>query len=447
MSLTRVGTAALLASASLAVASVILRDLLVEALLLVLLLALSADVAWVWLVVRHPLARFSIVTEGGGELKRLIYPGGEAVDRVRFSKNVEGGVRFVGGPGFLRVRPSRVARRARAATLDLRFKSPYAGEYRIDSLGIELTGPLGLAASTTSVPVTALYSVYPRLASVAAATVKLLGRGGIGETPIELPGAGTEYYEMREYHPGDDFRNVNWKATARENELIVNEHMKEVGTSFLLMLDATAHGFSDADRLATTFLSIANSLALADVRFAVLVHESGAVVAESRGDDPRTSLAVALRAALRVTKLEEGPEFPELEPVRAAMKGLGIAVQPGPLAEMRRFRRDEERSRFEAERAWLRALELSKEGSVQSIVCVTGLFGHAEPLMELAWQARHYGAVTVAVANPCRPWAGVEDEAEAARLIAARGRLSRALRAAGVSSYEGEPLAIAKAMV
>jgi uncharacterized protein (DUF58 family) len=84
------------------------------------------------------------------------------------------------------------------------------------------------------------YSVSPRTLEVALTSSKLLGRGGIGESPVESPGVGTEFYGLRKYQPGDYYRQINWKATARRSELIISERMREGGGEFYLVLEAVS---------------------------------------------------------------------------------------------------------------------------------------------------------------------------------------------------------------
>ena len=58
-----------------------------------------------------------------------------------------------------------------------------------------------------------------------------------GVIPSKVLGLGTEFYSMREYIPGDDPKRINWKASARYNELIVNETEAERVTDVMIVLD------------------------------------------------------------------------------------------------------------------------------------------------------------------------------------------------------------------
>src|SRR5438874_872034 len=46
-----------------------------------------------------------------------------------------------------------------------------------------------------------------------------LTEGGIKK--LRKPGISTEFEQIREYVPGDDYRTLNWKATARKGALMV----------------------------------------------------------------------------------------------------------------------------------------------------------------------------------------------------------------------------------
>ena len=51
-------------------------------------------------------------------------------------------------------------------------------------------------------------------------------------------GVQTEFESLREYREGDDFRAVNWRASARRDRLVVNEYQAERTQQVMLVLDA-----------------------------------------------------------------------------------------------------------------------------------------------------------------------------------------------------------------
>ncbi|MEO1980921.1 MAG: DUF58 domain-containing protein, partial [Fuerstiella sp.] len=50
-------------------------------------------------------------------------------------------------------------------------------------------------------------------------------------------GEGMEFHQLREYHPGDRLRQIDWKATARQRQLIPREFNVERNQNIVLMVD------------------------------------------------------------------------------------------------------------------------------------------------------------------------------------------------------------------
>jgi len=430
---------------ALGAASVLLHDFLVEAALSVLLVVIAAEAVWATFVVRTVEKRVQLIEDepGQGGTKRVVlYPGGESVRRVYLVKNIGGRVDLEGTVNFQTIAPRSVAGRAGTVPIEFRFSTQYAGDYTGQRVKVTVTGPLGLFASETTIPFAQEYVVYPRTLQVAMATLKLLGRGELGETPIDMPGLGTEFYEMRGYQPGDDYRNVNWKVTARAGEMVVVEHMKEVGGSYLLVLDTRAQGFSEVDCLAATFLSLANSLASSGVGFGVLVHDGEEVAMISAGGSPRESLEIALTTALVHTRLESNPELLELMPQRMSRAQSTVGDQISVLSQLPWLRTEQLNEMIQGTNPWAAALRYINERSTRNVLWVSELLAQVEPLIELAWQARHLHDVEFAVANPC--FLAEATEAKESKGGIKRERLEQALSSAGVRLHYGEPLAVAQ---
>ena len=56
--------------------------------------------------------------------------------------------------------------------------------------------------------------------------------------PVRAPGASTEFERLRDYVPDDEFRRINWKATARRGQPIVNQFEAERSQNLVILLDA-----------------------------------------------------------------------------------------------------------------------------------------------------------------------------------------------------------------
>jgi uncharacterized protein (DUF58 family) len=59
-----------------------------------------------------------------------------------------------------------------------------------------------------------------------------------GERSTSIRGGGMDFDSLREYHPDDEFRRINWRATARSTKPISNVYREERNQQVVLLLDA-----------------------------------------------------------------------------------------------------------------------------------------------------------------------------------------------------------------
>jgi len=131
--------------------------------------------------------------------------------------------------------------------LDFEFPSPPRGNYQIGPLILRARDPYGFYMVERKLGPETL-SVIPRPERITGAQLRprhvLAWPGTI---PSRSMGIGTEFYSMRKYVPGDDPKRINWKASARQNELIVNETEAERITDVMVLLDTDVTIFEEAE--------------------------------------------------------------------------------------------------------------------------------------------------------------------------------------------------------
>lgn len=113
------------------------------------------------------------------------------------------------------------------------------GDYQFGNITLRRLGPLGLTVHQSSVEKSAPVKVYPNLMDVARYDL-LLRRNRlqeIGLRNVRQSGEGTEYERLREYLPDDDFRRIDWKATARRNKPITVEYQTERSQNIMAVID------------------------------------------------------------------------------------------------------------------------------------------------------------------------------------------------------------------
>lgn len=59
----------------------------------------------------------------------------------------------------------------------------------------------------------------------------------IGVRVMRMPGQGREFERLREYRYGDEIRQIDWKATSRQRQLITREYNVERNQNIVLMVD------------------------------------------------------------------------------------------------------------------------------------------------------------------------------------------------------------------
>ncbi len=117
------------------------------------------------------------------------------------------------------------------------FSSPLRANYEIGPLIARVRDPFGFYLTEKKLGPETL-SVMPRPERLRGVQLRPRHVGPWpGVIPSKVLGLGTEFYSMREYVPGDDPKRINWKASARYNELIVNETEAERVTDVMIVLD------------------------------------------------------------------------------------------------------------------------------------------------------------------------------------------------------------------
>ena len=111
-----------------------------------------------------------------------------------------------------------LSRQGRARPSTYHVRPPRRGDARFGDLYRPLEGPLGLVRRTFRQNGTQQdVRVYPNLRELRR--YDLLVRRGLeaqaAGRPVRVAGASTEFERVREYLPDDEFRRINWKATAR----------------------------------------------------------------------------------------------------------------------------------------------------------------------------------------------------------------------------------------
>lgn len=112
------------------------------------------------------------------------------------------------------------------------------GDHRAQGVTVRSYGPLGLAARQGNHEVPWTVRVLPAFHSRKHLPSKLARLRELdGRTSLLSRGEGTEFDSLREYVAGDDTRSIDWRASARQPNLVVRTWRPERDRHILLVLD------------------------------------------------------------------------------------------------------------------------------------------------------------------------------------------------------------------
>ena len=141
------------------------------------------------------------------------------------------------------------------------------GLYEIEPVYLRLRGLLGLAERDYAFDDSRTVKVYPNLLGIGR--YELMARKShlaqIGFRQLRKIGAGTEFEKLREYLPDDDYRHINWKATAKKRRPITQEYQIERSQNILICIDTSRYMAYRAGRLTKLDYAVNASVMLAHV--------------------------------------------------------------------------------------------------------------------------------------------------------------------------------------
>lgn len=113
------------------------------------------------------------------------------------------------------------------------------GEYSFGNLNVFAESPLGLVSRRFTFQKDAMLPSYPSFIHLRKYELMALQNefllGGIKK--VRKLGHTMEFEQIKEYVPGDDVRTINWKATSKRNQLMVNQFQDEKSQRIFMLID------------------------------------------------------------------------------------------------------------------------------------------------------------------------------------------------------------------
>ena len=113
------------------------------------------------------------------------------------------------------------------------------GEYLFGSVNVYISSRIGLIQRRYTFSSNMNVPVYPSFIQMRKyellAISNQLTTSGIKK--IRKTGSNAEFDQVKEYVQGDEYRKINWKATARKNKLMVNQYQDEKSQAVYSVID------------------------------------------------------------------------------------------------------------------------------------------------------------------------------------------------------------------
>ena len=125
------------------------------------------------------------------------------------------------------------------AIFDYRINSDTRGKYQLSSIYVKVLSQLGLWNGLHQMPVESMVYVYPDMRQIAE--YDLLARTNrlslVGVRRTRKIGQDNEFERLRDYTTDDNYKNIDWRSTAKRRKLTVKDYQTSQSQRIIFMLD------------------------------------------------------------------------------------------------------------------------------------------------------------------------------------------------------------------
>lgn len=178
------------------------------------------------------------------------------------------------------------------------------GAYAFGNLHIRYEGKLKLCTKSIIMDLSKEYKIYPNLKNLRKYKLSITNNRVFkqGQRNLRMLGRGTSFESLREYVYGDEYRKINWKATARENKPIINLYEPEKNQHVHILIDTgrpmsyTIRGHRKLDMVVNTALVLSDMINQNGDQSALLLFntEVNSMIMPGKGVEHRERMLEAL---------------------------------------------------------------------------------------------------------------------------------------------------------
>lgn len=140
------------------------------------------------------------------------------------------------------------------------------GEYKFSDIFVYVSVLTHFVQRKIVVQAKDTVATYPSILQMKKYELKVFAKTALsGIKKIRRLGHNNEFEQIKNYVQGDDFRTVNWKATSRRNELMVNQYQDERAQHIYSIIDKSRSMRMPFDELTLLDYAINSTLAFSNI--------------------------------------------------------------------------------------------------------------------------------------------------------------------------------------
>jgi len=176
------------------------------------------------------------VLEGGEVDAEIAVRAATGVDRLELFFDLPPGMEVADGDDAVALRLHGDEERP----ISLRLRPVRWGLYDVGEVEVRARDVLRLVVWERRFRHSTRLKAYPKEEAVRRILAPVETQAFTGSEVARTKGDGIEYADIRDYVPGDRLRSINWRASARKDDLVVNERHPERNTDVVLFVDSFA---------------------------------------------------------------------------------------------------------------------------------------------------------------------------------------------------------------
>jgi uncharacterized protein (DUF58 family) len=147
------------------------------------------------------------------------------------------------------------------------IKPEERGLFEFNAINIYVSSIMGLVERRITVEAHEEVKVYPSVFQMRKYELQVFSKTAIfqGIKKVRRIGNNNEFEQIKNYVQGDDLRSINWKATSRRNELMVNQYQEERSQQVYCLIDKSRSMQMPFENLTLLDYAINSTLVLSNI--------------------------------------------------------------------------------------------------------------------------------------------------------------------------------------